>query len=96
MTDTPANPKNVMKGQIVEIVCSDVRKSFAIMKQHASVHEVQAFGDRLNIVINSSETEMPLILSHLQERSVTVTDWRVIKPSLENVFISLLSETGKQ
>lgn len=96
MTDTPADLKKVMKGQVVEVVCSDIRKSFAIMKKHASVKEVQAFGDRLNIVITSTETEMPLILTHLKEQSVTVTDWRVIKPSLENVFISLLSDSGKQ
>ncbi len=95
MTDTPSNLKKVMNGQVVEIVCSDIRRSFALMKKHTAVKEVQAFGDRLNIVIDSAERSMPVILSHLQEHSVTVTDWRVIKPSLENVFISLLSETGK-
>lgn len=92
MTDTPAGLKKVMNGQIVEIVCSDIRRSFALMKQHSSVKEVQAFGDRLNVVVDSAERIMPVLLGHLSEQSVTVTDWRVIKPSLENVFISLLTE----
>ncbi len=96
MTDTPANLKKVMKGEVIEIVCSDIRKSFALLKHHSSVKEVQAFGDRVNIVVDSSERDMPSILRHLKDQSVEVTDWRVIKPSLENVFISLLTEEVPQ
>ena len=96
MTDTPANLKKVMKGEVIEIVCSDIRKSFALLKHHSSVKEVQAFGDRVNIVADSSERDMPSILRHLKDQSIEVTDWRVIKPSLENVFISLLTEEVPQ
>jgi ABC-2 type transport system ATP-binding protein len=96
MTDTPANLKKVMKGDVIEIVCTDIRRSFALLKQHPSVKEVQAFGDRVNIVADSAEHDMPSILAHLNEQSVVVTDWRVIKPSLENVFISLLTEEVKR
>lgn len=96
MTDTPANLKKVMKGEVIEIVCTDIRRSFALLKQHPSVKEVQAFGDRVNIVADSAEHDMPSILAHLNEQSVVVTDWRVIKPSLENVFISLLTEEVKR
>ena len=95
MTDTPAALKKVMTGEVIEIVCTDIRRSFALLKQHPSVKEVQAFGDRVNIVAVSAERDMPSILAHLNERSVVVTDWRVIKPSLENVFISLLTEGVK-
>ena len=92
MADTPANLKKVMNGEVVEIVCSDIRRSFALMKHHPSVIEVQAFGDRLNIVVPSSSAVMPELLAHLQQHAIEVSDWRAVKPSLENVFISLLTE----
>lgn len=92
MTDSPANMKKVMRGEVVEIVCSNIRQSFALMKNHPLVKEVQAFGDRLNIVINSSASDMETILNHLKSNAIQIFDWRVVKPSLENVFISLLSE----
>jgi ABC-2 type transport system ATP-binding protein len=95
LADTPANLKKVMKGEVVEIVCSEIRRAFALMKHHPSVMEVQAFGDRLNIVI-ASASGMPLILDHLKQHSIDVTDWRTVKPSLENVFISLLTERKDQ
>ena len=92
MADTPANLKKVMNGEVVEIVCSNIRKSFALMKVHPLVKEVQAFGDRLNIVIASSANDMRDILSHLKENMIEVSDWRAVKPSLENVFVSLLTD----
>ncbi len=92
MADTPSNLKKVMNGEVVEIVCSDIRRSFSLMKKFAAVKEVQAFGDRLNIVVASSSRDMQSVLDHLKNQTIEVSDWRVVKPSLENVFISLLTD----
>ena len=92
MADTPQNLKKVMKGEIVEIVCSDIRKSFSLLKQNTVVQEVQAFGDRLNIMIGRADRDMPEVLAQLNRASIEVQDWRAIPPSLENVFISLMTE----
>ncbi len=92
MTDSPANLKKVMNGEVVELVCSNIRGSFSLLKKYTLVKEVQAFGDRLNLVVNSSVNDMEAIAQHLKENSIEITEWRVVKPSLENVFISLLSD----
>ncbi len=92
MTDSPANLKKVMNGEVVELVCSNIRGSFSLLKKYTLVKEVQAFGDRLNLVVNSSMNDMEAIVQHLKDNSIEITEWRVVKPSLENVFISLLSE----
>jgi ABC-2 type transport system ATP-binding protein len=92
MADTPQNLKKVMNGEVVEIVCTNIRQSFALMKNNAIVKEVQAFGDRLNIVVNSSANDMQQVLTTLKENMIEVSDWRVVKPSLENVFVSLLTD----
>ena len=92
MTDTPANLKKVMNGEVVELVCSNIRRSFSLLKKFSLVKEVQAFGDRLNLVVNSSVTDMQTIIQYLKENSIEIAEWRVVKPSLENVFISLLTD----
>ncbi len=96
MTDTPDTLKKVMVGEVVEIVCSNIRQSFSLMKESALVKEVQAFGDRLNVIVGSSSADMPPVLELLQSHSITVEDWRVVRPSLENVFISLLTNREAQ
>jgi ABC-2 type transport system ATP-binding protein len=92
MADTPQNLKTVMKGEIVEIVCSDIRKSFSLLKQNEAVQEVQAFGDRLNIVVYNAQKDRPAVVGQLEREGIQLQDWRVIAPSLENVFISLMTE----
>ncbi|MDD8019531.1 MAG: ABC transporter ATP-binding protein, partial [Bacteroidota bacterium] len=90
---TPAEVKKEMKGEIVELVCPSIRKAFALLKQFALVNEVQAFGDRLHVVVEKSERDVQPLLAFLSTNSIPVSDWRVVKPTLENVFISLM--TGK-
>jgi ABC-2 type transport system ATP-binding protein len=92
MADTPQNLKLVMKGEIVEIVCSDIRKSFGLLKTNSTVQEVQAFGDRLNIMVGSAQRDIPGVLDQLKSQGIEIQDWRTIPPSLENVFISLMTE----
>ena len=92
MTDTPANLKKVMNGEVIELVCSNIRSSFSLLKKFSLVKEVQAFGDRLNLVVNSSTNDMQTIIHYLKENSIEIIEWRVVKPSLENVFISLLTD----
>jgi len=92
VADTPLNVKKVMKGKIVEIVCSEIRSSFKLLKSYSHVKEVQAFGDRLNIVVDNADRDIPTVLAYLADHKITVADWRIIPPSLENVFISLLSD----
>ena len=96
MADTPDNLKAIVKGTTVEIVCSEIRKSFNLLKSLESVREVQAFGDRLNVLVQNEERDITKVIAALKKNSIDVSGWRTISPSLENVFISLLSQRGAQ
>ncbi len=89
--DTPAGMKDAMKGDVLEIVCDRVRDGFHALKSHPVVIEVQAFGDRLNAIVQDASRDGSEVRAALEARNVVITGWRVISPSLENVFISLLS-----
>ncbi len=90
VVDTPQNVKALMKEAIVEIVCGQIRKASSVLQRLPGVVEVQAFGDRLNVAVQDKERQLPLIQAQLQREGIDITDWRVIPPSLENVFISLM------
>ncbi len=89
--DEPANLKKLMKGEVIEIVCDRVRDAATILKSKAMGDEVQTFGDRLNVVVANSAREFPRIESALKEQGIRIESWREVSPSLENVFISLLT-----
>jgi ABC-2 type transport system ATP-binding protein len=90
--DTPQHLKSMMKDTLVELVCADIRNAFALLKSEKACKEVQAFGDRLHLVLRNGKRGMSSVLDHLKKNSIAVSSHRVIVPSLENVFISLLSE----
>jgi ABC-2 type transport system ATP-binding protein len=92
VVDTPQNVKSLMKGQLIEIVTDKVRLASDILKVHNSVLDVQAFGDRLNVVVENSQNDFPIIARALQNANITISEWRNISPRLENVFISLMTQ----
>ena len=92
VADTPQNLKAMMKDTVVELVCDNIRGAFALLKGANVCKEVQAFGDRLNIVFEDETKGMRKVRDLLKKNSISIANRRVITPSLENVFISLLSE----
>lgn len=92
VADTPHNLKAMMKDTLVELVCDDIRRSFALLKSKNVCKEVQAFGDRLNLVLEDEVNGMNGVRDLFKKNSINISDCRIITPSLENVFISLLSE----
>ena len=90
-TDTPERLKRYLRGEIVEVVCDKVREASALLSGHPAVWEVQTFGDRLNIVLGNASRDFGDVEAVLVRHGVTLRSTRRISPSLENVFISLLT-----
>lgn len=91
VVDSPQNIKKLMSGEIIEIVCDPIRDAGKILKTQAFVRDVQAFGDRLNIIVDEAKRDFPSVEQALHDQNIHICEWRVINPSLENIFISLMS-----
>lgn len=89
VVDTLNEIKKLMKGIILEIVTSKIRESYKVLLNLSIVNEAQTFGDRLNIIIREKE-DIKKIRKTLIENGIDIIDIRVISPSLENIFISLV------
>jgi ABC-2 type transport system ATP-binding protein len=86
----PADIKKLMDGTVIEIVCPEIQKAFSVLRKKPVALEIQIFGDRLNIVVRDPETEIPAIESELMKAGISIVQQRVLAPSLENVFISVV------
>lgn len=92
VVSTPGEIKQRMPGQVVEFVCHPVRTAFRALKGREELMEVQAFGDRLNVVVADARRDTPTVERILRAAGVSITGVRRISPTLENVFISLLTQ----
>jgi hypothetical protein len=76
-------------------VLPEVRKAYTLLKSTPEFSSVQAFGDRLNIVLQDPNTELPQLRNVLAAAGFESSQERIIPTSLENVFISLMTETSE-
>ncbi len=86
--DTPELLKKSTGKQILEIVCSPIRKAYEITK--SLEYSSQMFGDRIHVLIDLPD-QTDAILASLNGNQVEITDSRILTLSLENVFIHLIN-----
>lgn len=91
--DTPENLKARRIGEIVEIITSEIRKSYKLIREQFDF-DVQLFGDRLNVVVNDHNRDVRKISELLIKNGIEIIDTRVISPTLENIFINMLNKVS--
>jgi len=89
--DSPYNIKKMMTGEILEVVCERPRVAKRVLESAPGVLDVQTFGDRLNISSANAEAARTAVSDAMGKAGLGITAMRVISPSLENVFISLMA-----
>lgn len=80
--------------QHFEITCSKIMPTFQYFKKHPATRDVTIFGRTLHVVVPSSMSEDTL-MQELHDTDLEVLGIRPIRPSLEDVFVTL-TETEDQ
>lgn len=91
--DTPENLKTRRIGEIVEIISTEIRNSYKLIKEHFDF-DVQLFGDRLNVVVDDHSRDVKKISEMLIKNGIEIIDSRIISPTLENIFINMLNKVS--
>jgi ABC-2 type transport system ATP-binding protein len=94
--DRPERIKAEMKGAVLEVVCADIRRASAALRQSGALQEIQLFGDRLNAVAPDAGAGEHAIRRALGEAGIDIVSLRVIPSSLENAFISLIRSKSEE
>ena len=94
VVDTPANIKAMIKTPIIELVCSDNRRAQAVLRTIAETVDVQAFGDRIHLIVRDADRDLDAALRRLARERIEVLHRRRVPPSLENAFIALTRPTS--
>lgn len=85
--------ENYLKDKIIEIELSDPMKGIEILEKMKFVNEVTLFGNNIHLIVNElyrEDSQIRIILE--EENSIKVKRIDEISPTLEDVFVHLLSE----
>ena len=89
----PNEVKRLMRGEIVEVRAGQPRTAAAMLREKFPPGSVGLFGDRVHVVGEAEKTKAAAA-AILAEAGMPAMEIRVVPPSLEDVFISVLGQQG--
>ena len=100
VTDAPLRLRDGWKGAMLEVMASPKAKARDVLKATAGVSDIQVFGERLHVALPAvAPAEAAGAAAGLTERliaeGIDVESLRAILPSLEDVFIARVRESGR-
>ncbi|HDD61002.1 MAG TPA: ABC transporter ATP-binding protein [Chloroflexi bacterium] len=93
--DSPENIRQKIEGEFIKIVTNDWQKAREVIHPIKGVLEVQSYGEALHILVDSSTKRLGQIQNTLQKNKLEIMEIRVIKPRMEEAFISLIRKMGQ-
>lgn len=90
---SPSEIKAAQPGQLLELRVSSLQTASNLLKTRLERWRVAIFGDRLHIVLDDPDREIPQIQSFLASVNITLQALRPIPFSLEDAFISVVERT---
>ena len=96
---TPSELKHKsMKGELLLVECDSLGPAVEALQSAPMVMDAAVFGNALHLVVEQAEAATPEVKKYLAERGLAVRSIEKIRPSLEDVFVSLTTEprNGKE
>lgn len=91
---TPDEVKRMMRGTILEVRTSQPRRATELLRVALGPGSVGLFGDRVHVVTQEPDASRSQIEVALRDAGLEVAAIRPVEPSLEDVFVSVI--TGEQ
>jgi ABC-2 type transport system ATP-binding protein len=93
---SPSQIKAEQPGQLIEVVTAHTQAASDLLKTKLEPWRVSIFGDRLHVVLDDPDQEIPQLRSTLQANQVDVRSLRPIPFSLEDAFIGIVQRTQQE
>jgi ABC-2 type transport system ATP-binding protein len=90
--DTPDEVKKLMRGTILEVISTRARQALPLLRDQIAADSVSLFGDRLHVATRSPQQAQQQIESICRQEGIPVETIRATSPSLEDVFVSVLTD----
>lgn len=87
---------NKMPWTVLKIQADPLMQGLKVLQSSPLCQDAALFGDTIHAFVKSSDKAFEPIRSTLQREGVTVAGIEITRPSLEDVFVSLIEEEGRK
>ena len=88
---TPSELRQLVRGELLAIIADDLARAETLLAPMPGVLEVQAYGDRLHVFVDTATQRTPEIEHALRAAGIGITQIRATTPHLQETFISLVT-----
>ncbi len=92
---SPSEIKANLPGQLVELRVDHNQQASQVLKTHWQPWRVAIFGDRLHVVLDDLDTDIPILKEILAGANIQLQSLRPVPFSLEDAFISVVQRSLK-
>jgi ABC-2 type transport system ATP-binding protein len=87
-----------MRGELFLVECDPLGPAVEALQAAPGVSDAAVFGSALHLVVEDAASAIPQVKRYLDERNISLQRIEKIRPSLEDVFVSLTtaSKNGKE
>ncbi len=91
---TPSEIKQNQPGKLIELITSNNQLTSNLLKQKIDRWRVSIFADRLHIVLDDPDNDLPRLIGELQRNGIQVKSHKPVPFSLEDSFIGIVQRAG--
>jgi len=95
IADTPAAVKTQMKGTILELRTENNQRSIRMLEGVESLRGLVLSGDKIHVLVGDPQEGEQVIRDGLKAKGMGILDLMVVRPSLEDAFVSMVREKEK-
>jgi ABC-2 type transport system ATP-binding protein len=93
--DAPAALQRALPGEMRSMRVSDSRRALRLLERVPQVRHAVLFGDTMHVSLASAERDWPPVAAALSQAGLELADVHTVEPSLEDVFIELVSRAAR-
>lgn len=94
--DTPEGLKGLIEGDLLEVRADRPRAAAAVLRAALPECAVTLFGERVHVVTDNPERTRATIKATLEREGMDITGVQPAAPSLEDVFVSVLTHENRK
>jgi ABC-2 type transport system ATP-binding protein len=81
--------QRAMTGDLLAVECDRLGLALDLLRHAPEVIDAAVFGNALHVVVPDARASTPRLQTYLSQHGITVASMKSIRPSLEDVFVSL-------
>jgi ABC-2 type transport system ATP-binding protein len=90
IADTPSAVKARIGGTILELRMENRQKGMKLLEGIELIRSLVLSGDRIHVLVDDAQKGEKVIREILKEQEMEILDLRVVRPSLEDAFVSII------